>query len=136
MFRRVLVFAALIVGPVIGLASTASAGSPHFVSASFTTSGSTITVNAKEAGLGGEAQINAVLSGTAECVNGGSNHPKATNKTGFSQASTEPVQNGQSTYTLSATAVFQPACNPPMSVVFVNVTLTDKTNGISVKLAP
>jgi hypothetical protein len=136
MFRRVLVLTALIAGTVIGLAGSASAGSPHFVSASFTTSGATITVNAKEAGLGAEPQINAVLSGTAECVNGGGQHPKATNKTGFSQAATEPVQNGQSTYSLSATAVFQPPCNPPMSVVFVHVTLTDTTNGISVQLAP
>src|SRR6266571_5085679 len=90
---------------VLMLATTAAwAGSPHFVGTpTYSISGNTITVHAKEAGLGDEAQIVAVLSGKAECINGGSNNPKAANKTSFSVSKLEPVQNGQATYTLQAT---------------------------------
>ena len=115
---------------------SAWAGSPHFVSTTVTTSGNTLTVHAKEAGLGGEAQIVAVLSGTASCINGGSNHPKATNKTSFSTSSTEPVQNGMADYTLTATATFSPSCSPPDTVQFTAATLTDTTNNLSVTLIP
>ncbi len=113
----------------------ALAGSPHFVGTPmFTTVGNTAIVMAKEAGLGNEPQINVVLSGTAECINGGGKHPRAVNKTSFSQSSTEPVQNGQSTYTLMATATFSPSCSPPMTVKFTSLTLTDTTNNLSVRL--
>jgi hypothetical protein len=121
----------------LALTVPAFAGSPHFVGTpTATVSGSTITVSAKEAGLGGEAQIVAVLSGTASCINGGGQHPKAVNKTSFSASSTEPVQNGMADYTLSATAVFSPACSPPMTVQFTSATLTDTTNNLSVTLIP
>jgi hypothetical protein len=57
-------------------ASTAWAGSPHFVgTATVTKSGNTLTVSAKEAGLGDEPQINITLTATALCINGGGNHP-------------------------------------------------------------
>jgi hypothetical protein len=82
--------------------------------------------------LGDEPQIHVVLSGTATCVNGGGHNPQAANKTTFSQAADEPVQNGHSDYTLSATAVFDPSspCPGPMLVQFSDVTLTDTTNGL------
>src|SRR5207244_13047754 len=99
-----------------------------------TTSDKPSTVSAKEAGLGDEAQIVAVLSGTASCINGGGNHPKAVNKTSFSTSSTEPVQNGQAKYTLTATATFSPSCSPPMTVKFTSLTLTDQTNNLVVPL--
>ena len=133
--RRLLLVAGftLIVGA--SAIPAAWAGSPHFVGTpSVTVSGNTATVSAKEAGLGGEAQIVAVLSGTAECINGGGSHPKASNKTSFSTSSSEPVQNGQANYTLTATATFSPSCSPPMTVQFTSLTLTDSTNGLSVKL--
>jgi hypothetical protein len=121
----------------LALAAPAWAGNPHFVGTpTFTVSGSTITVSAKEAGLGDEAQIVAVLSGTAVCINGGGHHPKAVNKTSFSTSSTEPVQNGKADYTLSVTAVFSPSCSPPMTVQFTSATLTDTTNNLSVTLIP
>jgi hypothetical protein len=128
----VLTAAAAITG---AMASPAFAGSPHFVGDPvLTTSGSTVTVSAKEAGLGDEAQIHVVLSGTATCVNPGGNEPKAANKTTFAAGADEPVQNGKSDYTLSATAVLSPSCDPPMSLVFTDVTLTDTTNGLTVAL--
>jgi hypothetical protein len=131
--RRLILTLAATAAAVLGLAAPARAGSAHFVGTpTFTTSGATITVSAKEAGLGDEPQIHVVLSGTATCVNGGGNNPQAANKTTFSVAADEPVQNGHSDYTLTATAVFAPSspCPGPMLVAFTDVTLTDTTNGL------
>jgi hypothetical protein len=89
-----------------------------------------VTVSAKEAGLGDEAQIVAVLSGDAQCVNRGGNEPQAANKQAFSTSSVVPVQNGKADYSISLTATFQPNCSPPMSVVWSNLMLTDTTNGL------
>ena len=65
---RRFVLAALLALALMALAVPAAwAGSPHFVGApTVTVSGNTLTVQAKEAGLGDEEQIVAVLSGTAE----------------------------------------------------------------------
>jgi hypothetical protein len=125
---------ALAIGLLLGvLALPAQAGSPHFVGTPvFTTSGNTVMVTAKEAGLGDEDQIVAVLSGTADCINGGGNHPQAENKTSFSTSAVVPVQNGKADYTLTATATFSPECSPPMTVQFTSVVLTDTTNNLSV----
>lgn len=115
------------------LAGTVSAGSPHFIDSawSVSASGATLTVSGKEAGLGDEAQVHIVVAATAECVNGGGNHPKAQNKATFSAAGDFPVQNGKADFSLSVTAVFSPDCSPPMTVVWTSVTVTDTTNGIS-----
>ncbi len=123
-------FAALVVVPV------ALAGSPHFINnaTSATISGNTLTVTGKEAGLGDEAQVHIVLTATAECVNGGGNHPKAANKTSVTAAGDFPVQNGKADFTLTATATFQPECAPPMTVRFSDVTVTDTTNNITLDL--
>jgi hypothetical protein len=133
--RRLVFLAGLVTVLSTWAASPAWAGSPHFVGTpTFSTSGNTVTVNAKEAGLGDESQILATLSGTAECINGGGNHPKAVNKTSFSTSSLEPVQNGQATYSLTATATFSPPCSPPMTVTFTSLVLTDETNNLTVTL--
>ena len=133
---RRFVLAVLIALAMMALAVPAAwAGSPHFVGApTVTVSGNTLTVQAKEAGLGDEAQITAVLSGTADCINNGGNHPKAVNKTSFSASSVVPVQNGKADYTISVTATFSPSCSPPMTVQFTSATLTDTTNNLSVRL--
>ena len=116
----------------------ANAGSAHFINNAFTISRSddTLSVSGKEAGLGDEAQIHVVLSATALCINGGSNHPKAVNKASVNAAGDFPVQNGKAEFTLSVTAVFQPPCSPPMTVQFTAATLTDQTNNLSVTLIP
>lgn len=112
--------------------ATAFAGSPHFVGTpTVTTSGNTVTVSGKLAGLGNEEQIHVVLTATAECVNGGGNHPKAVNKTSVSAAGDFPVQNGKAEFSLTATASFQPDCSPPMTVRFSDVTITDTTHGLT-----
>jgi hypothetical protein len=120
---------------VAGIVATpAWAGSPHFINSAFslTSSGNTLTVSGKEAGLGDETQIHVVLTATAECINGGGNHPKASNKTSVSAEDDFPVQNGKADFTLSATAVFDPypagACG---TVRFSDVTVTDTTNGLT-----
>lgn len=129
---RKLVIAAVAV-VALALATVAWAGSPHFIktATTVTTSGNTLTVSGKEAGLGDEAQVHIVVTATAECINGGGNHPKAANKTDVAAAGDFPVQNGKADFTLTATAVFQPECSPPMTVQFSNVVITDTTNGIT-----
>jgi hypothetical protein len=134
-------FIAVVLGALFALTlgtSVAFAGSPHFVGApTFTISGAqgeTLTVHAKEAGLGDEAQIVVRLDATAECINGGGNHPKAVNKASFSTSAVVPVQNGKAVYDISVTAAFSPSCSPPMTVRWSSATLTDETNGLTVKV--
>lgn len=125
------------IAAALAFAATASAGSPHFISnaTSFTTSGNTITVTGKEAGLGDESQVHIVLTATAECVNPGGNHPQAANKTSVTAAGDFPVQNGKADFTLSTTAVFNP--NPPGAcgeVRFTDVKVVDTTNNLVLTL--
>lgn len=127
-----LVGSVLVLVGLLGTAPSVWAGSPHFVGDPvFTVGGSVVTVAAKEAGLGDEAQIHVVLSGDAQCRNPGGNDPAAANKQTFSVAADEPAQNGHSDYSLTLVATFQPSCSPPMSVVWSNVRLTDTTNGLT-----
>ncbi len=130
-FRSTVILSA--VALVVGLAASAAlAGNPHAVhSVTVTQSGNTLTASGKEAGLGGEAQVHIVLSATAECINGGGNHPKATNKTSVSSAGDFPVQNGSASFSLSATATFKPDCSPPQTVRFSGVSVVDTTSGVT-----
>jgi len=116
------------------ITAVAFAGSPHFVTVSATTSGNTLTVSGKEAGLGNEDQVHIVVTATAECINNGGHHPKAVNKTDVTGAGDFPVQNGKADFSLELTATFQPDCSPPMTVSFVDVVVEDTTNGITAKL--
>ena len=78
---------ALLLMPLVILAipKTASAASPHFINASARLQGTNLVVTWKEAGLGNDVTIHYVASANATaqyaCINGGGNHPKATNKT-------------------------------------------------------
>jgi hypothetical protein len=134
--RRLVLVPVLAAALVVASASTAWAGSPHFIQNATTVSRSadTLTVSGKEAGLGDEAQIHVVLTATAVCINGGGNHPKAANKESVSAQGDFPVQNGKADWTLSVTAVFQPSCSPPMTVAFTDVTVTDTTNGLTLNI--
>jgi hypothetical protein len=133
--RQWLIVLAGLLGAAALAVPVALAGSPHQVGACSTTqSGNTLSVTCKEAGLGDESQIEVSASATALCINGGGNHPKAVNKETLSTKQSEPVQNGQTTYTITFTASFSPSCDPPMTVQFTDVSLTDTTNNISLKL--
>jgi hypothetical protein len=131
--RRAFIAATIVFLASVGALASAWGGSPHFVddSVSVTGAGNTLTASGKEAGLGDEAQVHIVLSATALCINGGSNHPKAANKMDVAAGGNFPVQNGKANFALSVTATFQPSCSPPMTVQFTNVTVSDTTNGIT-----
>jgi hypothetical protein len=133
MTRKVAIAGAVIAMLAFTVAIT-TAGSPHFIANTITKSidGNTLTVSGKEAGLGDEAQIHIVVTATASCINPGSHHPKAANKTSVTAEGTFPVQNGKAEFTLSATATFQPDCTPPMTVVWSNILISDTTNGITI----
>jgi hypothetical protein len=131
--------AALCAATLLGvalLASPAYAGGPHFVddTVQAVTDGSTLTVSGKEAGLGDEPQVHIVVSATAACVNPGGNKPQAANKVSVSAEGDFPVQNGKTYFGLTLTAVFQPSCSPPMTVVWSDVVVTDETSGITTTL--
>ena len=112
--------------------SAAWAGSPHFVGdPTVITSGNTLTVIGKEAGLGNEEQVDIVVNATANCINPGDKHPKAANKESVSAQGCFPVQNGKADFSLTVTATFQPNCSPPMTVTFTDAVVCDRTNGIS-----
>jgi hypothetical protein len=116
--------------------TTVFAGSPHFIKSAtvVTISGNTLTVTGKEAGLGDEEQVHIVLTATAQCINPGDHHPKAANKASFSSEGDFPVQNGKADFSLSVVATFQPDCTPPMSVDWLDVTLEDTTNGLTLTI--
>jgi hypothetical protein len=130
--RRTLTLLVLVLFTSLLGVPAATAGSAHFINSAFTISqdGNTVTVSAKEAGLGDEPQIHVVLTADAACINPGDHHPKAANKESFSSAADVPVQNGKADYTLELTATFQPDCTPPMTLVFSNIVLTDETNNL------
>ncbi len=131
MRRFVVVLALTLTVMVLGM-PVAQAGSPHFVGdVTVSRTDNSLTVSGKEAGLGNEEQVHIVVTATAECINGGSHHPKAANKQSVSAAGDFPVQNGKANFTLTVTATFQPNCSPPMTVRFTGVTVSDTTNGIS-----
>jgi hypothetical protein len=133
MARKVAIAGAVIAMLAFTVAIT-TAGSPHFIASSISKSidGNTLTVSGKEAGLGDESQIEVQVTATASCINPGDKHPRAANKVGVAATATFPVQNGKANFTLSATAVFQPDCTPPMTVVWSNILITDLTNNISI----
>jgi hypothetical protein len=129
--------------------STAFAASPHFISASaaFAGSGPNLNVNFKEAGLGDNLLITYVASadGTAvyACINGGGNHPKATNKETVNGpvSATGTFSSGKNG-TISQTLTLHPpsagafSCPSGQSLVlafvsYSNVAIRDTTNGIS-----
>jgi hypothetical protein len=133
--RRALIVVVMALGIASMGAPAALAGSPHFVGdVAVSRSGNTLTAAGKEAGLGNEAQVHVVLSATALCINGGSNHPKAANKQSVNAEGDFPVQNGKANFSLSVTAVFEPSCSPPMTVQFTDVKVTDTTSGITAKI--
>jgi hypothetical protein len=105
--------------------SVAIAGSAHFVGTpTITTTSNSVTVAGKIAGLGNVPQINVAITGDAQCVNPGSNKPKAGNKQSVAANDDFPVQNGKADFNVTATVSFQPDCTPPMTVEFSNLAIT------------
>jgi len=129
--------------------STAFAAAPHFITASaaFAGSGPNLNVSFKEAGLGDNQNITyvATADGTAvyACINGGGNHPKATNKETVSGpvSATGTFSSGKNG-TISQTLTLHPpsagdfSCPSGQKLViafvsYTNVAITDTTNDVS-----
>jgi hypothetical protein len=130
MLRRILFILIAPFTAVIMFAVPALAVSPHFNFANVTNVGTnSITVAFKESGLGNSLNsVNISLSGTAECINPGSNHPKAANKSSESASGTFNVSNGQATGSLTMTASnISPNCSPPMVIAWTDLVVTDTT---------
>jgi len=122
---RILAVVALTLAAVVVAAVPALAGSPHFVGAvAISRSGDTLTVSGKVAGLGDEDQINVAVTADAQCVNRGGQEPQAENKGATLASGVFPVQNGKALFSLSGSAQTDPRCNPPMTLVYRNVTVT------------
>lgn len=111
----------------------AVAGSPHFVGdASIVRVGDALEVSGKLAGLGNELQVSVRVTALAECINPGTNKPKAANKESVSAEGQFPVQNGKAEYSLTLVATtISPNCSPPMTIRWSNVLIEDLTHGIS-----
>jgi hypothetical protein len=121
MRRFLMVFVLMLVA-----ALSLSAGSPHFVGVPTSTvdAENSLLESGKVAGLGNVPQIHVELSADAACINNGGHHPKAVNKGSFSVGGDFPVQNGKALFLLALDAVFQPPCDPPMTVTWSNISLT------------
>jgi hypothetical protein len=126
-----LIAAAAVLGIAAALAtSVALAVSPHFNFASVTgVTSNSLTVSFKESGLGNSLDsVNITVNATAECINPGSQHPKATNKSSESASGTFNVSNGQATGSLTVFATnISPPCSPPMTIAWTDITVTDTT---------
>jgi len=126
--RRVAFVLGSLVTAVVVAATPALATSAHFNVAQVTSvTSNSITVSFKEAGLGNSLNsVNISVAGTAECINGGSNHPKAVNKAAESASGTFNVSNGQATGSLTMTAA-NLNCSPPMTIAWTDLVVTDTT---------
>jgi hypothetical protein len=123
--KRRIFFLGVAAVAALTVAGVALAGNAHFVGTpTLTVSGNTLTVAGKVAGLGNIPQIHVEITATAECINPGSNKPKAANKESIGAGDDFPVQNGKANFSLEATATFQPDCTPPMTLRFSDVVVT------------
>jgi len=133
------------------MATAAQAQSPHFISASDALSSTEnlgdLVVSFKEAGLGNNALIDytAAADGTATyaCINGGGNHPSASNKETVSGPVSANGQfssgkNGTISQSLTIEEPGPGSFSCPSGQTFVladvsfkNVSITDTTNGIT-----
>ncbi len=133
---------------IIGLALTAFADSPHFISASANLSGTNLVVSFKEAGLGNNQLITYVASADATatyvCVNKGGGNPSASNKTTVSGpvSATGTFSSGKNG-TISQSLTLNPPSPPSdfscpkgqsqqiAEVSYTNVAITDTTNNVT-----
>jgi hypothetical protein len=142
-----------IVGVCLFAAIAVATSGAHFFSASGSVlDNGQLAVSFDEAGLG-QQTVNYTLSGNADyvwgCINGGGNHPQATNKetesTPVSTNTSFEPKNGRVRATINAPAT---APEPPStfscpsgqtlvlaSATYTGMILTDTTNGVSINQA-
>jgi len=130
------------------IAASSAFAAPHFLSASASKSGTTLTVSFREAGLG-NADVNISASATVEqqqaCINGGDKNPAAANKSSFTSTAnasgTFTPKNGSVSGSLTLSAPSTGFSCPggqrlvTLSVTYTNVRITDTTNGVSASVS-
>jgi len=122
------IFASLLITGM--LASSASAASPHFIGdPQASTSGNSLTVTFKAAGLGNISTADFSLVGTVEvssrCFTKSGNKPQAANKQEtieVNSTETFPVRNGQTTGSFTITPLSTLSCPKGQRVVIEGVT--------------
>lgn len=135
--RRILIVVASALFAIVAAIPAAHAVNAHFVYANVTSvTSNTITVAFKEAGLGNSLDsVTIQLSGTAECINPGSHHPKADNKSSESASGVFSISNGQATGSLTMSASnISPSCTPPMVIAWTDLVVSDPTFNDSVSI--
>jgi hypothetical protein len=125
------------------VAASATSGAHFFSTSESINNSGALVVSWDEAGVG-QATVNYTISadGTATyaCINGGGNHPKATNKETVagpvSGGGTFPVRNGQTTSSITVQPPGPGSFSCPSgqslvlaSVSYSNIVLTDTGNG-------
>lgn len=148
--KRLLTIAAPIAFGALVFVAYASTSGAHFMSYSDAViSGGQLSVSFDESGLGNE-DINYTLTASATydwgCINGGGNHPQATNK----ETKTTPVAGGGTFQPrngrLSATVLAPPTAPDPPSTfscpggqtliladaAYTNIVLTDTSNNVAI----
>ena len=122
---RLLISASMMLAAAVAIPAFAGPPGAHFVgSPTVSVSGNELTVSGKVAGLGNVTQIHVEVTADVQCVNPGSNKPKAANKQSVGAEGDFPAQNGKSLFTLTTTAAFQPECSPPMTLEWSNIVIT------------
>jgi hypothetical protein len=148
---RLTIASAVVVSTTLLWVATAAATSGgHFFSTSMSINDSgALVVSWDEAGVG-QQTVNYTLtadgSATYACINGGGNHPKATNKATVNgpvsaSGSFPATKNGRVTGSLSAGPPSAGSFSCPSgqtlvlaSVSYTNIVLSDTTNGVSENL--
>lgn len=152
MLRRRIKFSVVLLSVLVMLAlsmSVALADSPHFISASASgpNSAGQLIVSFKESGLGNNQLITYVASADATatyaCINGGGNHPQASNKETVSgPVSASGTFSSGKNGTISQSLTLNPPSAGSFScpsgqrlvlafVSYTNVAITDTTNSVT-----
>lgn len=145
---RIILLAGALVA-AMAFAAAASADAPKFHSASSSVNGAgALVANFDERGLGNtniDYTLTADATAVYACINGGGNHPQASNKetvnAEVSAAGSFEPKNGRVQASLSAGPPSAGSFSCPngqrlvlASVSYTNIVLTDTTNGVSTSL--
>ena len=145
--RRPIASIVLAVSLILISAAVVYGGNPHFRTVSAALGSPRLIVSLVEVGLGSGATVtyeaSADVTGTAQCVNGGTQKPSASNKTFSGElegtATTQADASGKITAEIILPALPPSFCPAGQTAVvttatFTNVTLTDTTNGVVVNI--
>jgi hypothetical protein len=144
---------ASVIGAIAALtpaAASATSGAHFFSATGSVNNAGALVASWDEAGVG-QQQVDYVLTADSTanyaCINGGGNHPKATNKETVSGPLTSPQtgflpQNGRVRGSIAVGPISAGSFSCPSgqtlvlaSVSYTNIVLTDVTNGVSTSVA-